>query len=246
MKRLMIAGLLTPFVFVMGGATFAAAEDHPGRHLSTDGYGSLTATADWGEIFLNVSVVRREPIEAKNRVETLVNSLMARMEDLGLEPAALKASAIRIDAEYNVSRMDGSRELAGYRVTRPVMVTLDNLDLLDPVIKAAIEDSSVTISQVRYSASQADQYTEQAREMAVGDSYARAEFLASAYGACLGPPYRIVFRDGPSRPGPVMQEMARAATVSADAAYIPGQYTPGQVEFQARVEVVFDLELDCE
>ena len=240
---------LTQFLALMLliSATPARADHgHPGRHINTDGHGSVTAVADTADLNLRVSLVRRDPLEAKNRVETLVNGLFSRMQALGIPESSLKASAIRVDAEYNVSRVDGSRELAGYRITRPVVVTLDQLDRLDEVIRAAIEDSSVTIGQVSYTSSQADEHTAEARRLAVEDSYGRARFLADSYAGCLGPAYSISFRDGPSRPGPMMQEMARSAAFSDDAAYVPGQYTPGEVIFQASVQVVFDLELDCD
>ena len=124
-RFLRFGGPASGIALILAAGPALAQQEHPGRHVSTDGHGSVTAPADTGELDLRVSVARRDPVEAKNRVETLVNGLSSRMQALGIPETALKASAIRIDAEYNVSRVDGSRELAGSRVTRPVVVTLD-------------------------------------------------------------------------------------------------------------------------
>ena len=178
--------------------------------------------------------------EAKNIVDQRVNQVIQILEEVGLSEEDLTAGQISISPRYNYR--NNRQEFIGYFANRAIQVEIDDLDLLNSFLDAALEQQIDGINQIEYRTSKEQEVKALAREMAIQDSKEKAEFLADAYGVDLGPVISISYQS--SYASPVIYEqvgLARAESFAADSA---GQYIPDQLSFSDRISVIFQLNAD--
>ncbi|TNE86234.1 MAG: DUF541 domain-containing protein, partial [Gammaproteobacteria bacterium] len=137
---------------------------------------------------------------------------------------------------------DGNRIFSGYEATRTVSVTLHQLSQLTHVMDQALAHRLEGIDNIRYESSKAEEYQRKAHQLAITDSKLKAESLAKAYGAELGPIVRIDYH----RNTPIFN--AKAQDVAFESAQLlrssvsrPGTYLPDQLTYEDNIQVVFDL-----
>jgi uncharacterized protein YggE len=104
----------------------------------------------------------------------------------------------------------------------------------------ALDSGSDQIGQLQLKVRDEQQYQQQAREQAIEDSKQKAQTLAEAYGAKLGPIVQIRYQaattNSPVPYGRPEAMMGRSA--SADM----GQYIQDRIQFRDRIDVIFELQ----
>lgn len=228
--------LLTLLMSVLG-AMHAMADDDS-RTLSTSGHGEVKVAADQARVRMQVETSHRSASDAKREVDDRVNRLLERLDKLGIDRNDIIASSLRLNPQFDYQ--ERRPVFTGYSATRDVMVTLRKLDGLNDLLDAAVESGINQINQISLESSDEEKYREQARERAIADSKAKAETLAKAYGAALGPVRTIHYHNSQpmSTPAPEVAMMRMAADSAGSG---PGQYLHDEITFRDSVSVVYEL-----
>lgn len=232
-KRLSILSFLIIAAWALAGSALAG-ERGPSRTVSTTGYGEVTTKPDMAEVQMQATATHKAAAEAKNEVDGRVNRLLEALRELGIPESDIVASSLNVAPNYEY--VDRERVFSGYRASREVRVTLRDLEQLDALLQSAVDRNIHHINQITLKTSRQEHFEQQAFEQAIADSHRKAEALARAYDAELGPVHSIDYRrDRPmSSPG---QEMALARSADSEG----GQYLHDELTFSDRVEVVFEL-----
>lgn len=234
MRRLFVIPLL---VLSLSGF---ADEDTNRRLISTNGYGEVKANADTAILDLSIRAIRKSGQEAKQEVDDRLNNFLDQLTKMKIDHKDVIASSLRVYPRYEHS--DGNRIFSGYEATRTVSVTLHQLSQLTHVMDQALAHRLEGIDNIRYESSKAEEYQRKAHQLAITDSKLKAESLAKAYGAELGPIVRIDYH----RNTPIFN--AKAQDVAFESAQLlrssvsrPGTYLPDQLTYEDNIQVVFDL-----
>ena len=230
---LFFALLLTAFT-----ASAALADDKP-RTLSTSGHGEVKVAADQAVVRMQVETTHRSAGDAKREVDDRVNQLLDRLNKLGIDRKDIVASSLRLNPQFEYQ--ERRPVFTGYNATRDVVITLRKLDGLNDLLDAAVESGINQINQIALESSQADKHRAQARQQAIADSQAKAELLAKAYGAALGPVHTIHYHNSQPMTTAAVPEMAMMRMAADSAASSPGQYLHDEITFRDNISVVYEL-----
>ncbi|MDV5171475.1 oxidative stress defense protein [Photobacterium rosenbergii] len=231
MKKQLIAVMLG--LGLMGTSGIAAASVSV-PHLQTTGNGEVTAQPDMAVFAVAVEEIRPTAKEAKQAVDKAVEAFVARLLDEGIERNQIQSANISLQPQYHYPK-DKEPELKGYRASRHVTVTVNELDNLNTYLDSALGDGINRINNIELKVSNEDEYLEQARQAAIKDAIAKAESLAKGFGESLDGVWQISYQA--SQPRPMMMRMAMDAAPESAVSYQDTQIT-----IRDRVEVVFKLE----
>jgi uncharacterized protein YggE len=178
---------------------------------------------------------------AKSLVDKQFNQLLAALEDVGLSKENLIAGRVRLNPQYSYKNQ--KQQFIGYRAVRNTTITIENLDSLSQVIDTSLKAGVMQIGNISFEVSNKKRVQDKTRQLAIDNSKALAQSLATAYGAKLGRIMQISYSESKDpnlypRPEPRFGEsmtMMRSEGVSA------GVYLPDTVTFKDRVGVVFEL-----
>lgn len=240
MRTFFIFSLLSLISCGSFSQSVVTTENQVVRQVSVSGMGEAKVEADMARVHLSAQAQSNTSAEAKNIVDQRVNEVIRILDSVGLDEEDLTAGQISISPRYNYR--NNRQEFIGYFASRSIQVEIDDLDLLNTFLDAALEQQIDGINQIEYRTSNEEEAKTLAREMAIQDSKQKAEFLAQAYGVELGNVISINYQS--SYASPVIYEqvgLARAESFAADSA---GQYIPDQLSFSDRISVVFELEAD--
>jgi len=210
------------------------------RQVNVSGIGEAKVEADMARVHLSAQAQSPTSAEAKDEVDQRVNEVIRILEKVGLEQEDLTAGQISISPRYNYR--NNQQEFIGYFASRSIQVEIDDLDLLNTFLDAALEQQITGINQIEYRTSKEEEVKALARDLAIQDSKEKAEFLADAYGVQLGDVISISYQSNFAIPAiyPVA-DFAEARALSSAA---PGQYIPDQLSFSDNISVVFQLQAD--
>jgi hypothetical protein len=214
-----------------------AAEERP-RTVSVSGSGEVAAEPDMAYVTLGIEARRPTLAEARADVSAAVDRVLKLTRDLRIDPKQVNATRLNVQPEYNWNPKDRKRIPIGYLVTRNVQVELRDLEQLGPLLERAVDAGANQVSGPALDSSRRKELEREAMGKAVADARLNAETLARAAGVGLGPVRTM--NGGVSGP-PIA--MYRAQVAMADAAAPPPEatYQPGEMKFNANVNVEYDL-----
>ncbi len=187
-----------------------------------------------------IGIEARRPTlaEARADVSAAVDRVLKLTRDLRIDPKRVNATRLNVQPEYNWNPKDRKRIPIGYLVTRNVQVELRDLEQLGPLLERAVDAGANQVSGPALDSSRRKELEREAMGKAVADARLNAETLARAAGVRLGPVRTM--NGGVSGP-PIA--MYRAQVAMADAAAPPPEatYQPGEMKFNANVNVEYDL-----
>jgi len=228
--------LLLPLLFL---SLSCQAHDEGNRRLiSTNGYGEISVPADTAIVDLSVRATRKSGQEAKRDVDDRVNAFIDRLKAMSISQDDLVASSIRIYPRYE--HTNNSRLFSGYEATRQLTVTLKDMTQLTEVMDQALAERLEGIDNVRYENNQMAKHIQAAHLLAISDSKTKAEALAKAYGAELGPVVRIDYHRNTPPSGDMKVSGMETMMVRSSAAR-PGTYLPDEITYSDNIQVSFDL-----
>ena len=211
------------------------------RTITTFGVGVATVTPDQAKIQMQLQAENKNSATAKSLVDKQFNQLLAALEDVGLSKENLIAGRVRLNPQYSYKNQ--KQQFIGYRAVRNTTITIENLDSLSQVIDTSLTAGVMQIGNISFEVSNKKRVQDKTRQLAIDNSKALAQSLATAYGAKLGRIMQISYSENTDpnlypRPEPRFGEsmtMMRSEGVSA------GVYLPDTVTFKDRVGVVFEL-----
>lgn len=137
--------------------------------------------------------------------------------------------------EYNEPHGDQKPTIVGYRAENSITIETGALDLVGPLIDAAIAAGANRINSLQFSLRDNTKARSDAIAMAAKDAQAQAQSLATALGVKLGPVVKATTEE--VRPIPVMARATFAATAMSST---PVQ--PSEVTVPATVSLTYGIE----
>jgi hypothetical protein len=205
------------------------------RSISVTGEGEASGAPDQAEVSAGVQILADTVIEATRENQSIIEKIMAALDEQGIPPEKIRTSDYSIWAEQNYQEPRQNR-ISGYRVSNIVNVKIDNIETVGDVLAAVTNAGANSIHGIQFGVKDTAALEQQARKAAMADARAQAEALASLAGVQLGEVLSIStsYSGGPPRP-----MMARSYEM-ADAAAAPG-ISPGQQSFTVQVHASFAI-----
>jgi uncharacterized protein YggE len=158
---------------------------------------------------------------------------MSELQASGIDKKDLKTSSFSVYPQY---RAEGEhrRQLAGYRVSNSVTVTVHDTSKVGDILSKAVAAGSNQINGPSFSVSAPEKYLNEARKKAVENAMEKARAYAAAAGMKLG---EVLEMSEPGVPAPVFAGGgARGLTASA-----PVPMEAGEERLEAYVYLVIAL-----
>jgi uncharacterized protein YggE len=230
MNKLVLATML-----VLTGSL--ALADDEARTVAVSGTGSAQVAPD--SAIVTMSIVSREPAlaAAQKGAADVTAKVLALTDRLRIKREDVDTTGASVRADYRWNRNTEEQELRGYIAERQIAVDLKDLDKLGELVEGAVATGVNQVMPPQLKSSRNRAAYREALANAAADARANAETLAIALGAKLGDAVSINAGGGPRPPVPVM---ARAAMADMPES-APETYNAGDLNFQATVDVVFEL-----
>ncbi|QSX36992.1 SIMPL domain-containing protein [Shewanella sedimentimangrovi] len=215
------------------------------RHIAVVGNAQVSATPDIAVIHLEVESLKGSSAEAKTDVDDRVNKLLAGLGKFKIDEKNVSASGISTAPVYSYSEND-KRVLDGYRASRNLKVTLNELDSLNALMDFALSVQIDEITRVELKSSKEAELKNEASALAVANAKEKGNMLASAFGATLGNVYSIGSSADDSYGRYGSNSGIERIEVSGSLAKprVSGKYLQENMVFSASVSVVFDLNVE--
>ncbi len=210
------------------------AMPRPPRTISVSGTGKVSAAPDSASFTVGVEAYAKSVGAATADANARMKAVLDAVAAAGV--AAKDVRTTQYDVAIDRPWKDGKQQpVAGYRVTTMADVKVRELAKLGKILDAVTAAGSNQLHSLRMERLDPKPQQLEALARAYADAREKAKALAIAAGADLGD-FVTVAEEGTSpRPMPMMMMRARGA--AADAA--PAPVSEGELEYGARVEVVF-------
>ncbi len=232
--------LFSVFLFFTLAGCGGSADAQPSHmpQISVSGNAEISAEPDEATINLMLQTQSANSADAKAESDRRLNAFFDDLEELGIDEEQIRAANLNISAQYDYQNRQ--QRFIGFMATRNISVDISDLEMLHPVLDTAISHRVDGIQGITYRSSREEELKSQARAAAIEDSQQKAEKLAEAYGARLGPVYNISYHQGQiERPAFAMASDMAVRSFSAESS--GGRFIPGDIHFTDSIQVVFDL-----
>lgn len=215
----------------------AAVSSQTQRSISVAATGEVDATPDEATIEVGFSA-RNESIDAAHReLMRTLSAFVAAMEAADFERDDIRQRRVNYRPEYRYTQERG-QEFVGFVTESTVAVSLEDLDRVPEVVTLAVRNGASDLRNISYTHSDREGLMRQARARAVELAQARAEELASGFGAQLGP-VLVITEGGASAPPVGPQPMMMRAEMAVDSG--GPNLDPEAATIRATVHVTFAL-----
>jgi uncharacterized protein YggE len=207
------------------------------RTLEVSGQGEVKATPDMAELGVAIETSGPTAATAASENADLTQKVVVALKSKLGEKGKATTSGYALFAQYNDKPGQDKPRVTGYRADNSIKVETSALELLGPVIDAAIAAGANRIDSLSFKLR--DDST--ARNAAIGkaakDAGLQAQALATSLGVHLK---RIVHALTGSEPRPLPIQYGMAATRMMAAA--PTPIEPNDVSISASVSVTYEIE----
>lgn len=235
-KGLIMKPLLTFSALLMAISSVQISAAEPNfPHLVTSGYGEIKVTPDMAQFTVRVVKTEMDAEQAKQKVDEVVDSFISGLVAKGLTKESFTSSNLYISPEYQYPER-GKQELVGYRASRTMTVTVDQLDRLNLYLDLALASGINQVDNIQLKVKDQGEYQQAARLAAIKDAQTKAASLAKGFGYDLGQVWQIEYRQTANQPI-MMRSMAMDSKVESNS------YQDSLIKVSDRVEVVYQIEL---
>jgi len=202
-------------------------------HLSTTGYGEVTATPDVAVISVQVEETMLNAEQAKQAVDKAIDAFVGRLLAEGVSRDSISSTNLYLSPQYHYPKA-GQAELVGYQASRQVTLTIYDLENLNAYLEGALGDGINRIDDIQLKVKDESKYQEQARMAAIKDANNKAHSLAKGFEQKLDGIWQIRYSNNSSRPV-LMKSMAM------DARNESSSYQDSQIVIRDRVDVTYKI-----
>jgi len=220
----------------LGLPVIASSQQQVG--LWVNGEGKSKATPDVAMLSLGIEAEAKTVARAQQDAAQAMDAVMKALKANGVADKDIQTQRFSI---YPVRKWieDEQREIiTGYRVTNVVIAKIRQIDKAGPVIDAVAEAGGnlTRIDNIGFTIDNPTPYYNEARAKAVEDAIAKAKQMASSADVKLG---KLIYMSE-STPY-VPQVMVRDYAMKAEAAAPPTPISPGELEIQVTVQMVYEI-----
>ncbi len=135
------------------------------RTITVEADGKAVMTPNIAVTTIGMEAEAKTVAEAQTKNTTVINSLLTKIQALGVEKKDIQTANYDIYPQYDYK--DGSQTLRGYRVSQNVTVKIRDLTKATNVIALAGEVGATNVSGLRFTVDDRDVYKDQARQAAL-------------------------------------------------------------------------------
>ena len=202
-------------------------------HVTTTGYGEVTATPDMATFSVKVVDTTMTAEQAKQSVDKTVEAFLGKLNEAGLGKESIKSSNLYLAPKYHYPK-SGKAELVGYRASRSIDVTVNDLANLNRYLDLAIDSGINQVDSIQLKVSNHAEYQEKARQAAIKDAKVKAASLAQGFEMNLDGVWQINYSVMPSQPV-LMRSMAMESSRDSSG------YQDSTMVIRDQVDVVYKL-----
>ncbi|EGR0025131.1 oxidative stress defense protein [Vibrio alginolyticus] len=202
-------------------------------HVTTTGYGEVTATPDMATFSVKVVDTTMTAEQAKLSVDKTVEEFLKSLSDAGLSKDNITSSNLYLAPQYHYPK-SGKAELVGYRASRSIDVTVTDLKNLDQYLDMALEAGINQVDNIQLKVSNQAEYQQKARMAAIKDAREKAGSLATGFEKKLGDVWQINYRQMHVQPV-LMRSMAMDSKEGANS------YQDSTMIIRDQVDVIYKL-----
>ncbi|EOX4434489.1 oxidative stress defense protein [Vibrio alginolyticus] len=202
-------------------------------HVTTTGYGEVTATPDMATFSVKVVDTTMTAEQAKLSVDKTVEEFLKSLSDAGLSKDNITSSNLYLAPQYHYPK-SGKAELVGYRASRSIDVTVTDLKNLNQYLDMALEAGINQVDNIQLKVSNQAEYQQKARMAAIKDAREKAGSLATGFEKKLGDVWQINYRQMHVQPV-LMRSMAMDSKEGANS------YQDSTMIIRDHVDVIYKL-----
>ncbi len=204
--------------------------------ITVSGEASVVTAPDVATLSLGATGRGKDPITAMNATSEILDAVIARLRDQGLEERDIQTSSLRLN---RMARWDREKEIEvfqGFEASNMLSIRVRDLSQLSEVLGAVLQDGANSLSNLSWGVQDTQTLEDEARRRAIKDAMAKAALYADAAGVTVGAVQSIrdtaepLVQSSMARSAPVMEAMAADVPVAA-----------GEIEATARVTMVFEI-----
>ncbi len=253
MKKCLLLAIVIAIVLVTLGAVgctdyFGSGEPEVKQEISSQqnigiwvtGVGEVTVVPDIAVLSLGIEAQKATVAEAQQQASEAMNAVMNVLDSYGVDEKDIQTQFFSIQPVRRWDPDDGQEILLGYRVTNTIMVKIRNIDDAGGIIDAAVAAGGdyTRVNSISFTVDEPEAYYEDARDEAMADAKDKAEQLANLGGVKLGKP-TYINEYGGYIPPPIIY---RDIVVAEDASVPETAISPGEMEIQLTVQVVYSIQ----
>ncbi len=218
--------------------SFNASSATDTAYIAVSGKATMTISPDRAELTLSADHNADRADQAQKQVQRVIEKSLAFLSTQGINKADIRSTTLSLQPQYVWDRDQQQQRLAGYRASQSIVVTLQNINLLQSTIDGGLTAGVTRLSPPRLFHSKQNALERQVLAMAVKDSRANAEAAAEALQVTLGQPLAIEVQSNNAGPHP---EFRAVAMMSSDGGAPADTQLTGQIEITMQVTARFGL-----
>ncbi|NVD05625.1 oxidative stress defense protein [Vibrio sp. JPW-9-11-11] len=202
-------------------------------HLVTTGYGEVVAQPDMAQFSVKVVETTMTAEQAKQSVDQVVMSFLSALNQHGVASKDISSSNLYITPQYHYPKK-GKPELVGYRATRSMTVTVQQLEDLNQYLDLALDAGINQVDNIELKVREQALYQQQARQAAIKDANDKANSLAEGFGKEIEDVWRVDYNMSNHQPV-LMRSMAMDGKMESNT------YQDSTIVIRDRVDVIYQL-----
>jgi uncharacterized protein len=222
----------------VGGPIIGSGQQQVG--LWVNGEGKSKTTPDIVLLSLGIEAESKTVARSQQDAAQAMNAVMKVLKDNGIADKDIQTQQFSITPVTQYIEDQQRTIITGYRVTNTVVAKIRQIDKAGSVIDAVAEAGGnlTRIDNISFSIDDPTPNYNEARALAVKDGMARARQMADAAGIRLG---KLIYmsESTPYVPPITVREYAMNA---APAPAAPTPVSPGQLEIQVNVQMVYEIQ----
>lgn len=189
-----LLGILLVYIIVFFGTMirnnlqkyyYIGKADKAERMITIDGQGKVIAKPDIAVTTMGMISEAKTVAEAQAKNTTVMNKLINKLKELGVEEKDIQTTNYYIYPQYNYTESKG-QELTGYQVSQSVTIKIRNLAKANEVLGLAGEVGTNSVSGLQFTIDDDEVYQAQARAEALKKVAEKASALSKSLGVQLG------------------------------------------------------------
>lgn len=231
---IVLAVVLAPWM----GPTHAD-ESNIRSQISVAGTGSLIVTPDVAKLTVTVTSTGSSAAAASQENARVTAAVRAALAKTALKPSDVKGTRVTVGPRWEYSEARPPRRSA-YEASSVTPIETRELAALGAVIDSGLAAGATEVSDIDFSASNADELRDQALAKAVQSARHEAEVIARANGGRIGE--LVLMTTGRDEGVHMnMQEIVVSANRRRQADVVPTDVTPSDITISARVEARWEF-----
>ena len=205
------------------------------REVTVTGRAEVRVVPDEVVLSFAVETINEELNLSKQENDRIVTAALDAVREIGLDANQIKTDHIRIEPVYANSRL--KREPLGFQVTNSIVVTFQDIGLVEEVLSSVLEAGVNRVSGMDFHSTDFRQHRDKAMMMALDAAKEKAQTMSRQLGSEIGKPISIKEGTSGFRPSP-SNSIQNSSSIGD---WMNGPLAPGLLSIPAVVTVTFEL-----